>query len=410
MPSYFETVDIDHAYYETDTFYLTRREPKIMTPARGPAVSSVSSAREPESRPSPAGRRSVGSDAPGLGSTTATADDDQVRAEKESPTHPPGGHSRSGANRKTLKHVDRYVDRRGVERHYYRRGHGRRIALLGTPDTAEFETSYATAEFTTRQAFLRMIKREAESGTVGLLVRRYLAGKSLDQLNAATRRAHERVLNGWVTADRMERCKVADLSPQHMRSVMKRRTTMPAAANDLLRKISQLMQFAVDHRWRADDPTQQVPLFARGAGRRAWTPSECRAFQARWPVSTTAGMAFVLLVKTGKRAKDVVRLTETDLDSESYRIDREQCTGLVLSQTALVLTTARGKPFTAHGFVNFFAAAIRAAKLPPNCVAGGLRKSRQILEATAAAVPKKSEMHATQNVPHNTRSQSHVPA
>lgn len=195
-----------------------------------------------------------------------------------------------------------------------------------------------------------------------------------------------------------------------MRALMKRRMTTPAAANDLLRKISQLMQFAVDHRWRVDDPTQQVALFARGAGRRAWTPSERCVFQARWPVPTTAGMAFILLVKTGKRPKDIVKLTEADLDSESYRIGRDQCSGLVRSPAAFVLTTARGKPFTAHGFVNFFAAAIRAAKLPPDCVTGGLRKSWPNSGATAAAVPIKSGKHATQNVLHNTRSQAHVPA
>ncbi len=202
--------------------------------------------------------------------------------------------------------------RSGIARHYYRRGHGRRIALVGTPGTPEFEASYLAAAFVAREAFLRKIKQEAEAGTVGLVVRCYLESATLDHLSAATRRAHARVLNGWVAADQLATRQVAGLGPKAIRAMMARRASTPAAANDLLWKVSGLMQFAVERRWRKTDPTRSIAPFPRGVGRRGWTRAEPTAFRARWPISTTAGKAFVLLVMTGKKPKDTVALTAGD--------------------------------------------------------------------------------------------------
>lgn len=44
------------------------------------------------------------------------------------------------------KHVDRFIDRHGKPRHYYRPvKNGPRIVLRGKPDSVEFERSYADA-------------------------------------------------------------------------------------------------------------------------------------------------------------------------------------------------------------------------------------------------------------------------
>ena len=44
-----------------------------------------------------------------------------------------------------LKHVDRFVDRHGKERWYFRRGKGARVVLPGRPGTPEFMTDYQAA-------------------------------------------------------------------------------------------------------------------------------------------------------------------------------------------------------------------------------------------------------------------------
>ncbi len=167
---------------------------------------------------------------------------------------------------------------------------------------------------------------------------------------------------------------VAALRPHHMRAMMANRAATPAAANDLLKKVSQLMRFAVERRWRPDDPTRNIAPYARSSPRRAWTAAELSTFAARWPASTTAGTALVLLLATRLRPKDIVRLKGADL------IRVENAFGSVVAHgiqpDVFIVTTKRGAPFSAHGFVNFFSAAVKAANLPSDCVAGGLRKSR----------------------------------
>jgi hypothetical protein len=44
-----------------------------------------------------------------------------------------------------LQNVDRFIDRHGKPRHYYRRGKGARIPLPGNPGSTAFMTAYAAA-------------------------------------------------------------------------------------------------------------------------------------------------------------------------------------------------------------------------------------------------------------------------
>jgi hypothetical protein len=44
-----------------------------------------------------------------------------------------------------LRHVDSFRDRHGTERWYFRRGHGGRVPLPGTPGSAEFAVAYDAA-------------------------------------------------------------------------------------------------------------------------------------------------------------------------------------------------------------------------------------------------------------------------
>ncbi len=322
-------------------------------------------------------------------------------------THPASRHADHGLARKRMKHVDRYVDRKGTARHYYRRGRGRRIALAGLPGTPEFEASYRAAAFVVHEAFMRKLRRDAEAGTIGHLVRQYLKSPCLDHLCAVTRRAHERVLNGWVAAEDLAMRQVAVLGPKAMQQMITWRAATPAAANDLLRKVSMLMQFAIQRGWRKTDPTRSIARFPSGRRRRIWTKAELAAFEARWPIATTAGKAFLLLVVTGKRPKAIVRWTTAELTDE---LTRTLAIVHVPPSGRFILTTTKGQPFTAHGFVNFFAAAVRAATLPLDCVAGGLRNSRpnfQLAEGVPQVIARLPECTTAL---HNKRSLTHAPA
>jgi hypothetical protein len=46
---------------------------------------------------------------------------------------------------KKLKNIDRFIDRHGKPRHYYRCGRGRRVRLAGEPGSPEFMQAYRAA-------------------------------------------------------------------------------------------------------------------------------------------------------------------------------------------------------------------------------------------------------------------------
>ena len=125
-------------------------------------------------------------------------------------------------------------------------------------------------------------------------------------------------------------------------------------------------------------------------------------FEARWPKGNCERTAFALLLCTGQRRSDVVRMAWDDIDGGSIRIIQGK-TGAKLSvplhQNLLddlsswpqrgerILATTFGKPFTSNGFGNFMADKIAMASLPDRCVTHGLRKAaaRRLAEAGCTA-------------------------
>ena len=105
-----------------------------------------------------------------------------------------------------------------------------------------------------------------------------------------------------------------------------------------------------------------------------------------------------MLLCTGQRRSDVVRMAWDDVDGGSIRVVQGK-TGTKLSvplhpdlQAALaswpqrgerILVTTFGNPFPSNGFGNFLADKIADAGLPDRCVTHGLRKAAARLLAEA---------------------------
>jgi len=83
----------------------------------------------------------------------------------------------------------------------------------------------------------------------------------------------------------------------------------PSAARNLLAVIRLLMQFAIDAGIRADDPTIGVTRAKiKGDGYITWAEHHIAAFEVRHPIGTMARLALALLLGTGQRRGDVVRM------------------------------------------------------------------------------------------------------
>jgi integrase len=312
-----------------------------------------------------------------------------------------------------LRFVDRFPDRHGKQRYYFRRGHGPRLALPGEPGSAEFMDAYKAA-LAGDIAAPPAEQHRGKPGTFARLTEDYFASPEYLGLASSSQRPYRLVIERWVRDEDLGHRMVKDLRREHLDRMLGRRAATPGAANDLLKKIRVLMGFAIAHRLRTDDPTLGIKRYADGAGHHTWTEDEIAQFEARWPLGTCERTAFALLLYTGQRRSDVVRMTwpsivdgrigvtpqKTERSSgKRLRIKVHHKLAAVLEawprKHVSILVTSFGKPFSAAGFGNWMADAIKATELPcgpevaraDRCVTHGLRKAaaRRLAEVGCSA-------------------------
>ena len=148
-----------------------------------------------------------------------------------------------------------------------------------------------------------------------------------------------------------------------------------------------MMKHAVAIGIRADDPTRDVKAIRiRSPGHHTWTEVEIAAFEGCHPVGSRGRLALALLLYTGQRRGDVIRMGTQHVRDGVLSVKQEK-TGIELAipihadlERALAasssghltfLTTKYDRPFTAIGFSNWFRHQCDAAGLP-HCSAHGL--------------------------------------
>jgi integrase len=173
----------------------------------------------------------------------------------------------------------------------------------------------------------------------------------------------------------------------------------PVAANHFLQALRRLMKLAIDLGWRKDDPTAGIlNIRNRSEGFRTWSEEDISTYEAKFPLGSRARLAFALLLHTGQRRGDVVRMGRQHIRNGVLTI-QQQKTGQEISlpihanlkaaiaslpkdQLSLLLT-GQGKPFTPAGFTNWFHQCVVEAGLAPGLSPHGLRKAvcRRLAEA-----------------------------
>jgi integrase len=172
----------------------------------------------------------------------------------------------------------------------------------------------------------------------------------------------------------------------------------PGSANGLHKVLRVMMQHAIATGLRADDPTRDVKaIIIKTDGHHTWTESEIEQFEGLHAIGSRARLAFALLLYTGQRRSDVVRMGRQHIRDGALQV-RQLKTGAELSipvhpaLAAIIaetptdhltfLTTQFGQPFTAAGFGNWFREQCDGVGLK-HCSAHGLRKAaaRRLAEA-----------------------------
>jgi integrase len=293
-----------------------------------------------------------------------------------------------------LWYVDRFVDRHGHARHYFRRPGCKRIALPGLPGSAEFMAAYDAA-LAGEDAPVMRPKSGGEPGTFNRLAVQYFSSSDFFRLRPRTQHVYRLVIDRFL-AEHGHR-KVVEMRREDVKKIMGLKSATPGAANDLLKKIRTLIKFAIDAGWRADDPTLRIKTFPENEFH-TWTEEEIVQYEEHWPIGSRERTAFALHLYTGQRRADVARMAWTDVIGNAISVVQAK-TGARLTiplhphlsaalrawprKHMVILTTSFNRPFSSAGYGNMMADAIAAASLPDRCVLHGLRKAaaRRMAEA-----------------------------
>jgi len=299
--------------------------------------------------------------------------------------------------RLTLKFVHRFRDRHGKWRHYFRRPGFTQVSLPGLYASPEFMAAYTAAlGGETSPKLVPGLSRETR-GSMAALIASWYQGGDFKRFRKQTQVTYR----GIAEAFRQEHGEkpVNLLEGHHIRRIMAKKAETPTAANNLLKVLRSIMKHAVADEWRADDPTFGIrPLKVRSDGFHTWTEAEIAQFQTFHKIGTRARLAFDLLLYTGQRRSDVVRMGRQHIQGDLIAVTQQKTgTSLMIPVHPALrvtidgtkgahltfLTTAQGRGFAAAGFGNWFRDVCREAGLPDNCSAHGLRKAaaRRLAEA-----------------------------
>jgi integrase len=303
-----------------------------------------------------------------------------------------------------LKHVDRFRDRHGKWRYYFRLRRGARIPLRGDPGSTEFVESYQAAQRGEAEEQLQP-KLRGNPGSFDRLTLEYFASPEYLRLADSTRRTYRLVIERLIRDEKIGHRLVREMTREHVRRIISKRAATPGMANSVLQKIKVLLRFAIDNGWRRDDPSVRIKKFAKGEFH-TWTEDEIGQYERRWPIGTLERLGFALLLYTGQRRSDVVGMSWSDVEDDVIQVvplKTKHSTGVKLTipihpalaevlaacqeRSGALLRTSFGKPFTGNGFGNFMADKIEDARLPERCVTHGLRKAaaRRLAEAGCSA-------------------------
>jgi integrase len=292
--------------------------------------------------------------------------------------------------RRPPKYVQAFTDQHGHPRFYLRRRGHKKIPLPGLPYGPEFMEAYERA-LAGHPADVG--EGRTKPGTINAAIATYYRDQSFTTLAPSTQKAYRWTLERFRQEHGEKR--VGLLQRQHL--VVLLREKKQFAARNWLKAIKSLMKFCVELGLRADDPTTSIKAKVKTDGHHSWSEQEIEQFQRRHGPETKARLALALLLYTGQRRGDVIRMGRQHIRDGAIAVRQqktgtelvipihptlEEIIGKVPADHLTLLTTQYGRPFTTSGFSNFFRGKCNEAGLQ-QCSAHGLRKAaaRRLAEA-----------------------------
>ena len=306
-----------------------------------------------------------------------------------------------------LRFVHEDVDRHGNVRIYFRRRGFGKVRMREAFGSAEFVEHYERlkAQSEAGKAITGASRHNGRTkpGTWRDYCIKYFAASEFKRLQPDTQRVRRRILEATFLEPISPGSEhlFGDMPIEHfgakaVKVLRDRKAATPEAANSRIKSISRVFAWAIeDEQPRVrHNPTREVARLKNGStGWHTWSEAEVAQFEATHPVGSRERLALALLLLTGVRRSDVVRLGSPHLrggrlvftawknrNSKPVHMDipvlPELQVVLDASQlgAATFLVSGHGRPFSSAGFGNWFRERCNEAGLS-HCAAHGLRKA-----------------------------------
>ena len=293
--------------------------------------------------------------------------------------------------------LQKHVTRHGNVVWYVRsEHHGPRVRLRAAYGSPEFEAEYLLLAAIGGKS-MDGSRCKAQNGSLAWLWDQYRqTGAWTNKLKPSTRRLHENVMRPVLAAAGKE--PFTSINRKSVVAGRERRSATPAQARKFLDAMRGLFRWALESGHVKVDPTAGVknPQKPKNNGFPIWTEEDVEAYHRRWPLGTRQRVWLDVLLYTGLRRGDVVRIGRQHV-RDGVATLRTEKGGETIEVTLPVLEVLQrtldagptgdlawicgegGRPFVKEAFGNAFSEAARAA---------GVRKSahgvRKIAATTAA--------------------------
>ena len=279
------------------------------------------------------------------------------------------------------KHCTWAYDRHGKRRVRLNRK-GFSTYLTDTPWSETFMRQYAAALDGQKVMADSIGIDRTRPNTLGALIKAYLDTPKFKSRAPETRRTQRNILENFaedhgdklIYQDRNGR-RILLLRPEHLQAIVNNMADRPFAQRNFLNTVRVMFNWAKIEGRIPSDPSADVTRDkVKTAGYATWLETDIGRFEAAHPVGTKARLAFALLLYTGQRRGDVVKLGRQNIDTGWLIIDQGKTAGgeeahveipvhpklrEIIDATPTVgvknfLVTHWGKPYTAPGFGNWF--------------------------------------------------------
>jgi len=201
-------------------------------------------------------------------------------------------------------HAER--SRFGVTYYYVRVNRGRRIRIKGDFGTPEFLAHYHEV-IATEAPPPREANPSVHPGSFGWLVTEWLKSAEWSAAAPATQSQRKAFLDQVVAT--LGDVPLRGIKRQQLLDERNHRRETPCSANNLVKTLRALFQWAHERGLVEENHAHRVPFIKiKSPGYRPWTMEEVETYRNCWPLGTRQRVALEVLLNTGLRRGDAIRL------------------------------------------------------------------------------------------------------